>query len=141
MTMTRYTILSCFILMIIFSITDMANSNEKSSKCYAIGYAYSYKTNHFYYSDFVSYTHFGDDCTRFRAHAEITWRHFFSSEIQNPYKYEVNVVHCCGCFGENGKAIAFVEDNFLKIKANYRKKGWSINKLNGFTIRDWDPSI
>ena len=107
----------------------------KTSQCYAVGYAYSYEFNKYYYSNLATYKTLGDGCLTPSTHAENEWNDYFKSEKKKYYEYTKGVYNSCACNGKHGKAKKNIKERRNKWKGKYRSKDFRIRKLDEF-----DPS-
>jgi hypothetical protein len=110
-------------------------SARDTATCYVFGYAYKYDTKTYYFSNITSYKRFhSPGCAASDTHAEINWNDFFGSEIDKSYKYTKGASQRCECLDNQPKSE--VISKLRKQKKKYRRKGFDVYKLKGFSVSD-----
>lgn len=107
-------------------------SARETTKCYAVGYAYSYKYKKYYYSNMSTYRTLGNGCYESSIHARNEWHSYFKSEKRKYYKYTIGAYNSCACNGNNRRAKKYVKRSRNKWKGKFRSKGFRIRKLDEF---------
>ena len=121
-----------FVVLGIALMSPIFVSASETSKCYAVGYAYSYQYKKYYYSNLSAYRTLGNGCFENSTHAKNEWHSYFKSEKRNYYKYTIGAYSSCACNGKSSKAKNYVKKTRNRWKGKFRSKEFRIRKLDEF---------
>lgn len=115
-------------------LTRLLFGAEEGCVCYASGWAYSFDTKTYYYSDIVQYTYAYHGCVGKDYAASNEWTDFFNSEISQAFRYEKGIVGGCRKAGYGLSDLRKTTKKYaLEKKGDFRYRKFSIRHLYGFS--------